>query len=420
MLPVERGTTRPIKKPEPKKPAPKKAEPKPARSAVAAGLAAKMRAMDAFDARRDPPKASKPKASKPAASRPSSAAATGLANKVRAMNAMDARRDPPKAAKKDEGGGVDPALKFNAGALTSAVINAKNPRDNRERWKVGDLNLTKGVKKAYSPTNTPATRWSTGLGGAVSVAQLPGAVTGTAQAWKDAIKGKGSYNDALNNTAGLASLSANSVKSALELRTLAKEVDQVPRDVRNAIHKQTLRLARSGNIEGARALQWNSGRLTDAMSKRIINRTGDVGGDALKREVQTRLGQSATRAQPKAVANAVRKAGVKGLEKAAARGGARFVPGLNIAVATADTAAAISTLRDPKANGVKKTTAVLTAAGSWAAATNIPIVSQGGAVVSSVASIVGDGKGVTKVGKAIGHGAKKVGKKVGGWLNPFD
>jgi hypothetical protein len=383
MRPAERGgTTRPIiKKPEPRKPAPKKADPKPSRTP---------------------------------------AAAAGLAAKLRAMDAMDARRGSPKTTKKDEGGGADPALKFNAGALSSAIINAKNPRDNRERWKLGDIPLTKGVKKAYSPTNTPATRWSTGLGGAVSVAQLPGAVTGTAKAWKDAIKGKGSFNDAFNNTAGLVSLSANSAKSYLELRTLAKEVDQVPRDVRNAIHKQTLRLARSGNLEGARALQWNSRRLTETMSKRIITRTGDVGGDRLKRDVVTRLGRSSTSAQPKAVANAVRKAGAKGLTKAAARGGARFVPGLNIAVAGADTAAAISTWRDPKANMTKKVTSTITAAGSWAAATNIPIVSQGGAVVSSVASIVGDGKGVVKAGKAIGHGAKKVGKKVGGWLNPFD
>lgn len=72
-----------------------------------------------------------------------------------------------------------------------------------------------------------------------------------------------------------------------------------------------------------------------------------------------------------------------------ARAGGRFVPGLNVAIAAADTATAISTLRDPNASRGRQVTSVITAIGSVAAATNIPIVSQVGGAVSAVSSFVG-------------------------------
>lgn len=72
-----------------------------------------------------------------------------------------------------------------------------------------------------------------------------------------------------------------------------------------------------------------------------------------------------------------------------ARAGGRFVPGLNVAIAAADSATAYSTLRDPNASTGKKVTSVITAIGSVAAATNIPVVSQVGAAVSAVSGFVG-------------------------------
>jgi hypothetical protein len=62
---------------------------------------------------------------------------------------------------------------------------------------------------------------------------------------------------------------------------------------------------------------------------------------------------------------------------------------MNVAMAAIDTGVAAATLADPKAGLGKKVTSVITAAGSIAAATNIPVVSQVGAAVSTVSGIVG-------------------------------
>jgi hypothetical protein len=68
---------------------------------------------------------------------------------------------------------------------------------------------------------------------------------------------------------------------------------------------------------------------------------------------------------------------------------ARFVPGLNVAIAALDTANAAATIADPKASAGKKITAGVTAVASIVSATNVPILSQIGAGVSGVSSVVG-------------------------------
>jgi hypothetical protein len=87
-------------------------------------------------------------------------------------------------------------------------------------------------------------------------------------------------------------------------------------------------------------------------------------------------------------ANAARGA-LRGGGSTLAKAAGRFTPGANIGIALADTTVAVSTLRNPKASFGKKATSVLTAAGSIAAATNIPGVSQVGAVGSTVSSFAG-------------------------------
>ena len=72
-----------------------------------------------------------------------------------------------------------------------------------------------------------------------------------------------------------------------------------------------------------------------------------------------------------------------------ARVAGRFVPGVNVALAVADTATAYAALRDPQASVGRRVTSVVTALGSIAAATNIPVVSQVGAAVSTISSIAG-------------------------------
>jgi hypothetical protein len=98
----------------------------------------------------------------------------------------------------------------------------------------------------------------------------------------------------------------------------------------------------------------------------------------------------------------------------------RFAPGLNVAMAGLDTATAIATWVNPKASIAAKVTSGITALGSIAAATNIPIVSQVGAAVSVASTVAGaviDNfgtivDGAKKVGSAIADGAKKVGSAI--------
>ncbi|WNG52402.1 cell wall anchor protein [Archangium minus] len=94
----------------------------------------------------------------------------------------------------------------------------------------------------------------------------------------------------------------------------------------------------------------------------------------------------------KAADNAL-KAGIHAGAKAAgsglAKAAGRFVPGANVAIAAFDTAKAISTWNSKSSNPGEIITAGITALGSIAAATNIPVVSQVGAAVSSVSDFVG-------------------------------
>lgn len=128
-------------------------------------------------------------------------------------------------------------------------------------------------------------------------------------------------------------------------------------------------------------------RATQAAATETAKKTGTlaqgagVAGRAAAKEVLQEGGEAAAKAAGQAVA----KSAAKGVAKAAGR----FVPGMNVAIAGLDSAAAAATLADPKASTGKKATSVITAAGSIVAATNIPVVSQIGAAVSTVSSFIG-------------------------------
>jgi len=82
-------------------------------------------------------------------------------------------------------------------------------------------------------------------------------------------------------------------------------------------------------------------------------------------------------------------ASTKGVGRLATIGG-RFVPGVNIGIATLDAAKLVTTLADPNASTTEKVTATVSAFASGVAATNIPFVSQGAAVISTVSSLYGE------------------------------
>ncbi|KFE64715.1 hypothetical protein [Hyalangium minutum] len=102
------------------------------------------------------------------------------------------------------------------------------------------------------------------------------------------------------------------------------------------------------------------------------------------------------------------EAGAKGVGTAAKVAG-RFAPGLNIGIAALDAGIAARTWADPKSSTAAKVTSTITAAGSAAAATNIPIVSQIGAGISAVSSITG--MAIENAGK-IKEGFSKLGDKI--------
>jgi len=112
-------------------------------------------------------------------------------------------------------------------------------------------------------------------------------------------------------------------------------------------------------------------------------------------------------------------AAAKGAGTAAKLAG-RFAPGVNVAIAAMDVGIAIKTISDPNASIASKVTSGITALGSVAAATNIPIVSQVGAAVSIASTAVGAAienfdaikEGVGKAASAVGDAAKNVGSAI--------
>ncbi|MFP2925266.1 hypothetical protein ACLESO_08615 [Pyxidicoccus sp. 3LG] len=387
VLDAPRKTYKPksVKKAEPK-PKPKPA-PKAEVSAKAAGLAAKQRAMDAYDARRDPPKAAK----------------------------ADSKKEPKKdlidrTAEMNDGNG----LRAN-GVKSFADLGmlAKGGRDVRtEKLKFGNWDLplvNNQPRRTVTARNTPFTRGASGLGGTLGVAQLPFAgasmVSDIRAGFREGWNGERA-NKAVGSTASFASVGLNTVKGFAELREARKGVKEVTKGFRDAIDKQVN--GRRMNAPGDTAahhrhtVRTKAAETAKEMAQKYLRAGGDVPVRDLKHVADSKM--------KKAVANGVSKAmATDGLKTAKVLGkaGGRFVPGVNVAIAAADAAAFASTLRDPKASVGKKVTAGITAAGSALAATNIPIVSQVGGAVSTVSSIVG-AVGPEKIGNAVKDGANAV------------
>ncbi|NTX09196.1 hypothetical protein FJV41_37580 [Myxococcus llanfairpwllgwyngyllgogerychwyrndrobwllllantysiliogogogochensis] len=223
--------------------------------------------------------------------------------------------------------------------------------------------------------NTRSARWAGGVSTAASVAQLPGAAYLSFRDVRDAFRNPSgeSANRALGSVSGLASTGLNVAKGGLDLAGNVSNFRAAANAARTAFTQAAPEATgavanRVATSAASEAAQGSSRQVTRHAAARAA-------GEGL--EDAGRLG-----------ANAARTA-LQGGGTAVARAAGRFAPGLNVAIAAADTAAAASTLADPNAAVGKKVTAGVTALGSIAAATNIPVVSQAGAVVSTVSSFVG-------------------------------
>lgn len=120
-------------------------------------------------------------------------------------------------------------------------------------------------------------------------------------------------------------------------------------------------------------------------ARRFISRSAGPVSTTV-RNVASRLASSSTaRVATQLASNtALRTTG-----RVAARTAGRFVPGANVAIAALDINEARRALQDPNAGVGRRTTAVITALGSAAAASNIPVVSQVGAALSTISSAIG-------------------------------
>jgi hypothetical protein len=116
---------------------------------------------------------------------------------------------------------------------------------------------------------------------------------------------------------------------------------------------------------------------------KLSARLGRAATQALRRSGVRELGRIGARAAGRVGSHAAVRAAARIGGKALGR----FAPGANIAMAAADTASFFKTLSDKHASKTQKILAGIRAAGSIAAATNIPIVSQAGAAISTVADI---------------------------------
>ena len=208
---------------------------------------------------------------------------------------------------------------------------------------------------------------------------------GTAAAIESHLGLKGVEKAALAAIGDGSKLSKTIAKSAAEAVHLGKDFTKL--DVLTHAAKSTGFLGKLGTTlkAGASSLL---GKLPGEAAAKLA---GKIDANIIK------TGALALGGDAKGVATALKTAetATKGAEVAAKGAGTaaklagRFAPGLNVGIAALDVGIAVKTITDPKASIAAKVTSGITALGSVAAATNIPIVSQVGAAVSIASTAVG-------------------------------
>lgn len=184
------------------------------------------------------------------------------------------------------------------------------------------------------------------------------------------------------NATELARLTATRRASGEAARAFQQVAPDAPASVRNAAAGTAAREAFQGTATEAaeRAAMRSGAQAARAGGGTLASGVGAT-NRAAARAVLSEGGEAAARAAARSVGRSALATG--------ARAAGRFVPGANVAIAALDTANAVATLRDPNASTGRRVASVVTAAGSWVAASNIPVVSQVGAAVSAMSSFIG-------------------------------
>lgn len=261
--------------------------------------------------------------------------------------------------------------------------------------------LAKAFTRSSGRAGALARTASPGLGFIGSAVALPSGVSGAASAIGKAYE-TGEWSDVAAASAATTSAGSTATlmaKTGIEsFQVGARVVDKhratsaganafrqatpgASKAVVKAASKEAAKAAMAEATEKAAKRATTAAATSAAKAGGTLAQGAGVAGRQAAKTALREGGEAAAKAATKAVATSALKTGAKAA--------GRFVPGLNVAIAGLDTATAAATLADPKASAGKKVTSVITAAGSIAAATNIPIVSQVGAAVSAVSSFVG-------------------------------
>jgi hypothetical protein len=300
-----------------------------------------------------------------------------------------------------------PTIKKAQKVVTGAISTFGKVKDAyvAVKTKTTEGVLTAAKKAASDPTG----KWNLlgklkTVGGIAStvtgIATMPGKVATAVKDFRTAVA-SGSRQDIVNSAKSSIAVAEGAIKTTLGGLTTANTVNKLRGSYKAAF--DAFRTAVPGASEKVASAVAKSamGSTFEGVSRQAA-RLGarEVAKDtarAVSGTLAKAVGGSASRAVAKAALEGGAHAAVSAASHAGARvavstlgkAAARFAPGLNVALAVVDTATAAATLADPKASVGSKVTSCITAAGSIVSATNIPIVSQIGAAVSTVSSLVG-------------------------------
>jgi hypothetical protein len=317
-----------------------------------------------------------------------------------ARKATELAKDPVKAgqtAKK----AYDTVTKTKS-SIKDAFENARSVKSDgfKTTWK---NNWKKAVEKATDPKDKLtkggiAKKVGGAFGTVTNATKLPGQVATAFKDVRDAIRsGSAQARDkAIGSVATAGKTAIQTVKGGLEIARDVQKFGGAYRAASDAF--RTVAPNATGKAVRAAATTAAKHAFEGATSVGDVRRAvstavkGAAKGSSIAQTVgsATRAAaRTAVREGSEAAGKAAIRAGARAAAGPLAKAAGRFAPGANIAIAALDVASAYSTVRDPNASTTKKVTSVITAVGSVAAATNIPVVSQVGAAVSTVSSFVG-------------------------------
>ncbi len=318
--------------------------------------------------------------------------AEARARALKALRRLSARRKAPAGVPRPlrpfwrtgKGNGAPmAAVQDGLSTTKTAVAVANLPASVKDAASLGKVAAKRGLGSARrSNLGVPGIlrRGGTALSGAAGLAMLPGQAHTAFKDLRAAVRSgtKKDWGKAGDSSLTLGRTTLMTAKQGLET------ADRIH------TYRSTSRAVRMGFLSGAPGADGLAKKLGRDAGRAAVK--GPLERGALWRRTNQRLlkaGETGLHAAQKGAVNAGLEAAERAASSPAAKVLGRFAPGVNVAMAAHDTYRAVQDLRDPKKSVGKKITSGVTALGSIASATNIPVVSQVGAAVSTASWLVG-------------------------------